>query len=51
MLLGRRPEDRFTTAVFLAALLHGRLIMGVRCSAPAPDDTRTPMQKLLDRFR
>ena len=42
MLLGRRPEDRFTTAVFLAALLHGLLIMGVRFSAPAPDDSPLP---------
>ena len=32
-----RPEDRLATAVFIAALLHGLVILGVRFSA-APDD-------------
>ena len=46
--LGReRPEDRLATAVFLAALAHGLLILGVRFSAPSPADQALPTLEVL----
>ena len=43
----RRPEDRLATALFVAALLHGLLILGVRFSAPGPDDRPLPTLEVL----
>jgi protein TonB len=42
-----RPEDRLTTAVFLAALLHGLVILGVRFTAPATDEQTVPTLEVL----
>lgn len=42
-----RPEDRLATAFFLAALLHGLLILGVRFSAPLPSDLPLPTLEVL----
>lgn len=42
-----RPEDRLATAVFVAALLHGLLILGVRFSGPAADDGSLPTLEVL----
>ena len=42
-----RPEDRLATALFVAAVLHGLLILGVRFSAPRPDDRPLPTLEVL----
>jgi protein TonB len=42
-----RPEDRLATAVFVAALLHGLLILGIRFSAPSPEDRPLPTLEVL----
>jgi TonB family protein len=42
-----RPEDRLVTAVFVAALLHGLLIMGLRFTAPPPDRRPLPALEVL----
>jgi periplasmic protein TonB len=42
-----RPEDRLATAIFLAALLHGLVILGVRFSAPPPRDLPLPTLEVL----
>ena len=42
-----RPEDRLATAVFVAALLHGLLILGVRFAAPTSDDRPLPTLEVL----
>jgi protein TonB len=42
-----RPEDRLATALFVAALLHGLLILGVRFAAPTPDERPLPTLEVL----
>ena len=42
-----QDSDRLATYVFAAALLHGLLILGVRFSAPAADDTALPTLEVL----
>jgi protein TonB len=42
-----RPEDRLATALFVAALLHGAVILGVRFSAPLIDDRTLPTLEVL----
>ena len=42
-----QDSDRLATCVFVAALLHGLLILGVRFSAPAADDTALPTLEVL----
>jgi protein TonB len=42
-----RPEDRLATAVFVAALLHGLLILGIRFSVPSPEDRPLPTLEVL----
>lgn len=42
-----RPEDRLATAVFVAALLHGLLIMGIRFNAAPPDRRPLPTLEVL----
>jgi len=42
-----RPEDRLVTAVFVAALLHGLVILGLRFSAPSPDERPLPTLEVL----
>jgi len=42
-----RPEDRLATAVFVAALLHGLVILGLRFSAPSPDERPLPTLEVL----
>jgi protein TonB len=42
-----RPEDRLATAVFVAALFHGLLILGLRFTAPASDDRPLPTLEVL----
>jgi protein TonB len=42
-----RPEDRLATAVFVAALIHGLLILGVRFAAPTSDDRPLPTLEVL----
>ena len=42
-----RPEDRLATAVFVAALLHGLFILGVRFAAPSSDDRPLPTLEVL----
>ena len=44
---GNRPEDRLATAVFVAALLHGLVILGLRFTAPASDDRPLPTLEVL----
>jgi len=43
----RRPEDRLTTAVFVAALLHGLFILGLRFTAPSSDERPLPTLEVL----
>jgi TonB family protein len=38
----RRPEDRLATAVFVAALLHGLFILGLRFTVPSSDERPLP---------
>jgi protein TonB len=40
-------NDRLATAVFVAALVHGLVIMGVKFSAPAPDTQPLPTLEIL----
>ncbi len=40
-------SDRLSTAIFVAALLHGLLILGVRFTAPASDDRALPTLEVL----
>jgi len=42
-----RPDDRLATAIFLAALLHGLVILGVRFSAPPPRNLPLPTLEVL----
>jgi periplasmic protein TonB len=42
-----RPEDRLATAIFLAALVHGLVILGVRFSAPPAHDLPLPTLEVL----
>jgi protein TonB len=42
-----RPEDRLATAVFIAALVHGLFILGVRFAAPTSDDRPLPTLEVL----
>jgi hypothetical protein len=42
-----RPEDRLATAVFVAALLHGLAILGLRFTAPSSDDRPLPTLEVL----
>lgn len=46
----RKPDpagDRLATAIFVAALLHGLLILGVRFSAPSPAEDPLPTLEVL----
>jgi hypothetical protein len=43
----RGPDDGLATAIFAAALLHGIVILGIRFSAPAPDDHALPTLEVL----
>ena len=42
-----RPEDRLAMAVFVAALLHGLVILGVRFTLPSSDDRPLPTLEVL----
>ena len=42
-----RPEDRLATAVFVAALIHGLFILGIRFAAPTSDDRPLPTLEVL----
>jgi protein TonB len=42
-----RPEDRLATAVFIAALLHGLVILGLRFTAPSSDERPLPTLEVL----
>jgi protein TonB len=42
-----RPEDRLATAVFVAALVHGLLILGLKFTAPTSDDRPLPTLEVL----
>jgi protein TonB len=42
-----RPEERLATAVFIAALVHGLLILGVRFSAPPVERNPLPTLEVL----
>jgi len=42
-----RPEDRLATAVFVAALFHGLVILGLRFTAPSSDDRPLPTLEVL----
>lgn len=42
-----RPEDRLATTVFVAALLHGLLILGIRFTAPEVTDHPLPTLEVL----
>ena len=42
-----RPEDRLVTAIFVAALLHGLVILGVRFTASPPDQRPLPTLEVL----
>lgn len=42
-----RPEDRLATAIFLAALAHGLVILGVRFSAPPAAERPLPTLEVL----
>ncbi len=44
---GNRPEDRLATAVFVAGLLHGMVILGLRFTAPASDERPLPTLEVL----
>jgi len=46
-LQGSRPEDRLATAVFVAALFHGLVILGLRFTAPTSDDRPLPTLEVL----
>jgi len=42
-----RPEDRLATAVFVAALFHGLVILGLKFTAPTSDDRPLPTLEVL----
>ncbi len=42
-----RPDDRLATAIFLAALVHGLVILGVRFAAPSADPNPLPTLEVL----
>jgi len=42
-----RAEDRLATAVFLAALLHGLVILGIRFTSPSSDEQPLPTLEVL----
>ena len=42
-----RPEDRLATAVFVAALFHGLVILGLRFTAPSSDEQPLPTLEVL----
>ena len=42
-----RPEDRLATALFVAALLHGLVILGLRFTAPESDQRPLPTLEVL----
>ncbi len=42
-----KPQDRLATMVFLAALLHGLLILGIRFTATAPEERPLPTLEVL----
>lgn len=42
-----RPEDRLATAVFIAALFHGLVILGLKFTAPSSDDRPLPTLEVL----
>lgn len=42
-----RPEDRLATAIFVAALVHGLVILGVRFAAPPAADEPLPTLEVL----
>jgi protein TonB len=42
-----RPDDRLATAIFVAALVHGLFILGVRFAAPAADPNPLPTLEVL----
>jgi protein TonB len=42
-----RPEDRLATAVFVAALVHGLVILGVRFAVPPTSDQPLPTLEVL----
>lgn len=42
-----RPEDRLATAVFVAALFHGLVILGLRFTAPSSDERPLPTLEVL----
>jgi len=44
---GSRAEDRLATAVFVAALFHGLLILGLRFTAPSSDQRPLPTLEVL----
>lgn len=44
---GSRPEDRLATAVFVAALVHGLVILGLRFTAPTSDERPLPTLEVL----
>jgi protein TonB len=45
--LNGRPQDRLATAVFVAALLHGLAILGIRFTAPSGDERALPTLEVL----
>jgi protein TonB len=45
--LNGRPQDRLATAVFVAALLHGLVILGIRFTAPSSDERPLPTLEVL----
>jgi protein TonB len=42
-----RPEDRLATAIFVAALIHGLVILGVRFGAPPASENPLPTLEVL----
>jgi protein TonB len=42
-----RPDDRLATAIFVAALLHGLVILGIRFTSPPNDDRALPTLEVL----
>lgn len=42
-----RPEDRLATAIFVAALVHGLVILGVRFAAPTTEHEPLPTLEVL----
>lgn len=45
--LDGRPQDRLATALFVAALLHGVAILGIRFTAPSGDQRPLPTLEVL----